>query len=55
MAALTALNWKIAGLAALNRKNSVVKWQKTEKTAALMACNRKNSGVNSVELEGWQR
>ena len=51
MAAFTALNWKIAELAALNWKKSGVKRQKTGKTAALTACNRKNSGVNGVQQE----
>ena len=51
MAALTALNWKIAELAALNRKESGVERQKTGKIAALTACNRKNSGVNGVQQE----
>ena len=61
MAALTALNWKIAALAALNRKNSGVKRQIIGKKAALTAFsvgikaltafNRKNSGVNGVQSE----
>ena len=51
MAAFTALNWKIAELAALNWKKSGVKRQKTGKIAALTACNRKNSGVNGVQQE----
>ena len=61
MAALTALNWKIAALAALNRKKSGVKWQITGKIEALTAFfvgikalnafNRNNSGVNGVQSE----
>ena len=61
MKELTASTGRIAAFAALNRKNSGVKWQITGKIAALTAFFvgikalkafiRKNSGVNGVQSE----
>ena len=58
MAALTALNWIILALTALNRKNGGVKRQITGKIAALTAFfvginaltafNGKNNGIKGV-------